>query len=154
MNKYLNSLTIFIIISLFLVTGLLFWYGQNQIELARDIKSTILSWENLTDTITTPLNGNNSDNGDNENNLSLNLQNLNSQEITCQISFILNDEVVDSQEITLSSRKKKRIEPTEKVMETFSSLLQNSPSGKILYQLKITWGKEKEILGKWLRLVR
>ncbi len=151
MNKYLNSLTIFIIVSLLLVTGSLFWYGQNQIELARDIKSTILSWENLTDIITTPLNGNNSDN---ENNLSLNLQNLNSQEITYQISFILNNKVVDSQEITLSSQEKKRIEPTKKVTDAFSNLLQNNPSGKILYQLKITWGKEKEILGKWLRLVR
>ena len=122
--------------------GILFWYGQNKIQEAQDIQTTIVAWENLDNQITAPITR--------ISNLNLFIQNLQSQKNIYQLDFIVNNEVVDSQKIEVRAKQKITVQPTKKTLDKIKELV--SENKEILYQIKVAWkeNKEGEILGKWV----
>ena len=146
MKTKLDSLTIFVIASLIFTVGFLFWYGNKQIKKANDIQSTIIAWENLNAKINLPI--------ENNNNLNLVIQNLETKKNAYQIEFLLNNQVINSQKIEILPEHKKIIQPNKQILTKISHISkQQNRKQDILYQVKIIWnqGKNSEILGKWIK---
>ena len=146
MKTKLDFLTTFVIISLILTVGLLFWYGSKQIKNANNIQSTIIAWENLNNQINSLL--------ENNNNLNLIIQNLETKKNTYKIKFLLNNQVINSQKIEILPEHKKIIQPNKQILTKMSHISkQSNQQQNILYQIKIIWNQDKnsEILGKWIK---
>ncbi len=156
-----STLTTFLLI---LTVGILFWYGENKIKEAENINSTVIAWENLSNSYPLcevqrmrdkgghPPFREKEDGGflcDNISNLNLTIQNITPKKNTYTISWLINKEEIDSQTIIITNQGKKIISPTKKVLTKLTELSKNNR--KVLYQVKINWNSKTEILGKWLK---
>lgn len=140
-----NLLSISTILLLILMVGILFCYGGYKIKQANDVQSTIIAWESLAD----PNTEGNLENSKNED-LTLLIQNLELQKQIYSLDFLINEKIIDSQRIEISSQHKEIIKPTKKALAKLTEL--SKTQFDTLYQIKVSWGKNKtEILGKWIK---
>ncbi len=159
-----NLPSILTIALLILTVGTLFWYGDKKIQNANNINSTVLAWENLSNSHPLYKRGQSSRDenfGGFSGNLNLSIKNITANKISYKIDWLLNEKVIDSQKVEISAQDKRIIPPTKKVAAELATLLntsstkefpQDESSKDTLYQIKITWGKNKtETLGKWIR---
>ena len=153
-----KNLTSILTITLLIFTvGILFWYGDKKIKQASDINSTVIAWENLSNSYPLCKGNQNSRNDNfegflcNNKNLNLTIHNITPKSNTYKIKWLLSDKIIDSQEIKIN-RQKEIISPTEKVLSEIVALSKDDKK-EILYQVEISWGKNKmETIGKWLAI--
>ncbi len=153
-----NLPTILLTLLLILTVGILFWFGENKIKDAENINSTVISWENLSNSYPLCKGGQNSRNEnfggflcDNISNLNLTIQNITPKKNTYTVNWLINKEKIDSQTVTIISQDKKIISPTKKVLTKLMELSKNKQG--ILYQVKVSRPRadKTETLGKWLK---